>query len=209
MTMLENRSLDRGISIMEALARSDASSLADLNRETGLAKSTLRRLLGTLIKRRIVRRSLSDKKYRINITLAAGSGEPVPAEMTSLVDVAMPHVIELTKRISWPSDVHLIDGNCMRIVDSTRPLSPFHLYRGTINRLLNIFGSATGNACLSQMTNETVGEYHRRTAEDPTWGLGRFNLSLAQYLQEISETRARGYGMRLSQYLGETVLDDG
>ena len=55
----ENRSLDRGIEILETLAREGAMSLADLHRATGLPKSTIRRLLQTLIARKIVRRSLT------------------------------------------------------------------------------------------------------------------------------------------------------
>ncbi len=209
MAKLQNRSLDRGITLLEVLARSGASSLADLHRESGLPKSTIRRLLGTLIERRMVRRSLSDKRYRINITLPATAGEPVPPELTVLVDVAMPHAIELTRSIGWPSDIHLVDGNCMRIVDSTRPLSPFHLYRGLVNRKLNIFGSASGMICLASMDDDAIAHYHNTTAGDRIWGIARFNLSLEAYLEEVRVTRERGYGVRLTRYLGETVLDDG
>ena len=209
MAKLQNRSLDRGITLLEVLARNGASSLADLHRESGLPKSTIRRLLATLINRRMVRRSLSDKRYRINITLPASAGEPVPPELTVLVDVAMPHAIELTRSIGWPSDIHLVDANCMRIVDSTRPLSPFHLYRGLVNRKLNIFGAASGMICLASMEEEAIAHYHRATMGDRIWGLARFNLSLEAYMEETMITRERGYGVRLTSYLGETVLDDG
>ncbi len=209
MTKLENRSLDRGIMLLEVLARNGASSLADLHRETGIAKSTIRRLLGTLMRRRMVRRSLADKRYRINITLPASAGAPIPAELAVLVDVTMPHAIELTKSIGWPSDVHIIDGHNMRIVDSTRPLSPFHLYRGLVNRRLNIFGSATGMICLASMRDAAIEQLHQATQGDRVWGIARFNLSFDEYLDEIRQTRERGYGIRLTHYLGETVLDDG
>lgn len=209
MTQLENRSLDRGITLLEVLARNGASSLADLHRETGIAKSTIRRLLGTLIRRRLIRRSLADRRYRINITLPASAGEPIPPELAVLVDTAMPHAIELTKSIGWPSDIHIIDGHNMRIVDSTRPLSPFHLYRGLVNRKLNIFGSATGMICLASMTDGAIAEIHKATLGDRIWGIARFSMSLPEYLEEVRATRERGYGIRLTHYLGETVLDDG
>jgi len=209
MQKLENRSLDRGITIMETLARNGASSLADLHRECALPKSTIRRLLATLMRRRLVRRSLADQLYRINITLAAGSGEPIPANLALLIDVAMPHAVELTRKISWPSDIHIVDNVMMRIVESTRPLSPFHLYRGVVNRRISLFGSATGMVCLSAMQDEEILQFHRQSEGDEIWGLARFNLSFDKYLREIEATRKRGYGVRYTQYLGETVLDDG
>ena len=209
MTELANRSLDRGITILESLARNGASSLADLHRDCDIAKSTIRRLLGTLIEHRLVRRSVSDGLYRVTIALPAGANEPIPQEMASLTDVAMPRAVELTKEVEWPSDVHVLDGLCMRIVDSTRPLSPFHMYRGIINRRINMFGSATGMACLAVRTDSEIAEYDRLTAGNMSIGLSRFGYTLKQFMPEIEKARARGYGIRLGVYRGETMLDDG
>ncbi|MFZ2102485.1 MAG: helix-turn-helix domain-containing protein [Oricola sp.] len=209
MTRKINRSLDRGILILESLARNGASSLAALHRDSGVPKSTILRLLDTLIRHRLVRRSISDGLYRVTISLPAGAGEPVPQEMSDLVDVAMPRAVELTKRVNWPSDIHVRDGLSMRIVDSTRPLSPLHMYRGIINRRLNMFGSATGMACLAARSDEEIAEIDHLTKRNKSLGLVRFQTSLAKFMSDVSKTRARGYGTRLGSYRGETVLDDG
>ncbi|SFQ07996.1 helix-turn-helix domain-containing protein [Tranquillimonas alkanivorans] len=205
---LENRSLERGLMVLEALSRDRALSLADLHKVTGLPKSTLRRLLGTLVARRAVRRSVADGLYRSNVVLPMGAGQRMPATVGPLVDHAMPHVLELTRRIQWPSDLHMVSDLRMTIVDSTRPASPFHLYPGRLHRQLNIFGSASGMACLAALPEAHVDEIARRTAEDVTWGLARFGLSVEAYREHLEATRARGYGVRLGTYLGETVLDD-
>lgn len=209
MAQLENRSLDRGITLMEILARTGANSLAELHAQSGLPKSTIRRLLGTLQRRRLVRRSVWDKKYRINITLPVSAGAAIPKDLAFYIDVAVPLVSELTGEIDWPSDVHIIDGHVMRVIDSTRPLSPFHLYRGIVNRSLNIFGTATGQACLSQMDNDKVRELLRQTRGDRHFGLERFKLSEEKFFQLLEDSRQRGYGIRVSNYVGETVIDDG
>ncbi|QDL93999.1 helix-turn-helix domain-containing protein (plasmid) [Paroceanicella profunda] len=209
MTTLENRSLDRGITLMEILARGGSCSLAELHAASGLPKSTIRRLLGTLIARRIVRRSLSDGRYRINITLPMSTGAPIPPGLAGLVDLSLPLALALTRRVRWPSDIHVVDGTRMQIVESTRPASPFHIYPGRVNRWLNIFGTASGTACLAAMSPEAVMEVHRLTEGDETWGLARFGLCVEAYLDILAATRARGYAIRLSAYLGETVFDDG
>lgn len=209
MVQLQNRSLDRGITLMEILARTGAKTLAELHAQSDLPKSTIRRLLGTLQTRRLVRRSLSDKKYRINITLPVSTGAPIPQDLAIYVDVAMPLLSELTREIDWPSDVQIIDGHTMRVIDSTRPLSPFHLYRGIVNRSLNIFGTATGQACLAKMNGEQVREIIAQTKGDRIYGLDRFNLTEASLHKRLEKTRQRGYGIRVSNYVGETVIEDG
>lgn len=208
MAPLQNRSLERGIAVLETLARCGPCSLADLHRECGLAKSTIRRLLATLMARRIVRRSLSDGLYRTSMTLPAIAGVPMSRSDALLADRAMPYLAELTRAVNWPSDIHLFQPPHMRIVDSTRPLSPFHLYRGVVDQRLNIFGCASGMACMAGLEETEVAMMDRMTRGDPVRGLARFGLTLSAYLRELETTRRQGYGTRLSRYLGETVPDD-
>jgi IclR family mhp operon transcriptional activator len=59
-TKLENRSLDRGLMILEVLARDAHCSLHQLHERTALPKSTIRRLLGTLRKHHFIRQGLTD-----------------------------------------------------------------------------------------------------------------------------------------------------
>jgi IclR family transcriptional regulator, mhp operon transcriptional activator len=208
-TVLQHKSLDRGITVMETLAREGACSLADLHRISGISKSSIRRILATLVTRRLVRQSFADKKYRINVVFPVAASEPVPADQAYAVDVALPIVSELTKKIEWPSDIHLLEGDRMRVLDSTRPLSPFHLYRGVVNRQLNIFGAATGMCCLAELG---ATEFHRIVAHlvgDGVWGLERIKMQKEEYLNHIRETRERGYGVRVAGLVGPSYFGDG
>lgn len=209
MAELGNRSLERGITIMEIIARNGDATLAELHRESGIPKSTIRRLLGTLQSRRIVRRSLADRRYRISITMNSGVEVPVPKGAGPLIDVAIPVLSDLTRRVAWPSDVQIIDGVAMRIIDSTRPLSPYHLYRGVINRAVNLFGSATGQSCLAAMPDKRIRAFIEEARGDPIFGFERFSMHEKALFDEINRTRERGYGIRLRQYRGELVVDDG
>ncbi len=206
---LHHQSLDRGITILELLAQKGDCSLADLHRLSGISKSSIRRLLATLTERRLVRRSVADGRYRSLTTLPVSAGEAVPARLAWVVDVAMPHVTALTKKVEWPSDVHLIAGDRMRILDSTRPLSPFHLYRGVVNRDVNLFGSASGMCCLAELGDEAFRRIAAHTRGDSVWGLERFRVSETQYLEHLRKTRERGYGCRVATFVGERLFDDG
>lgn len=206
---LQHKSLDRGITIMEIMARDGACSLADLHNTSGIPKSSIRRILATLVSRRLVRQSFADKKYRITVIFPVVASEPVPADQAYVLDVALPMVTEMTKLIEWPSDIHLLDGDRMRVLDSTRPLSPFYLYRGVVNRTLNIFGSATGMCCLAELGDREFRRIAAHSLGDKVFGLERFNISAADYLLVLRETRKRGYGARIASFVGETVFDDG
>jgi IclR family acetate operon transcriptional repressor len=59
------RALDRGLSILEILAKSPGLSLSDLSRQLELSPSTVSRLLGTLCERGFVAQSPETKAFRI------------------------------------------------------------------------------------------------------------------------------------------------
>ncbi|MEP3275917.1 MAG: helix-turn-helix domain-containing protein [Stappiaceae bacterium] len=204
----ENRSLARGLFVLETLAKYRGMSLSEIHQETGLPKSTLRRLLATLMSKRFVRRSISDNRYRAIVTLPDISIEPVPPGLGLVVDMGLIHVTELTKKIGWPSDIQIFEGKWMRIIESTRSQSPFGLYRGQIDRRLNIFGAATGIACLSVMQEEEVRELFQDKSLEARFQPGRYALSWQGLQEHLNMARELGYGMRISNYCGETVLND-
>ena len=204
----ENRSLERGLIVLETLARNRAMSLSEIHRETGLAKSTLRRLLATLASRRFVRRSLSDKLYRVTVTLPDISISPVPPGLALVADIGLTRALSLTKKIGWPSDIHIFEEHWMRIVESTRAVSPFSLYQGQVDRRLNLFGCATGLACLSQLDAERVRQLFDEPERDSRFCPLRFGITWEKLQEHLTRTRAYGYGVRHPYYFGETVVND-
>ncbi|WP_068243103.1 IclR family transcriptional regulator [Tritonibacter horizontis] len=203
----ENRSLDRGIEILETLAREGAMSLADLHRATGLPKSTLRRLLQTLIARKIVRRSLADQLYRTLVVFPDISGDVMPKGMLQVADAAIPRTLALTETIGWPSDIHIREARAMRIIDSTRKASHFHVEQGQINRRVSHFGSATGLACLAALPDREIAATYEALKSDLHWGPVSFGLDLAALMRRINVIRAQGYAERSPAYLGDREWD--
>ncbi|MDP4593620.1 MAG: helix-turn-helix domain-containing protein [Beijerinckiaceae bacterium] len=197
---LENRSLDRGISVLESLAKGGAMSLHQLFLATGLPKSTLRRLLSTLVVRRIVRVGLGDKLYRSNIALPDLRPGDLTPKAARLVELAMPHMIELTGKIGWPSDLHIFAGNRMRVVESTRTLSPFHIHRSPIDITVNIFGSAGGRAYLSALPHSKVEQLVLEIGDDPDNGLVRFGVDPATWFHQLDIVKTAGYAARVPGY---------
>jgi IclR family transcriptional regulator, mhp operon transcriptional activator len=202
----ENRSLDRGLAILESLSIHGASSLRDLHTRTTLPKSTIRRLLGTLIRRKIVRRSLADRLYRANIALPLqGPAAATPSEGW-LVDRAVPHMIELTRSVGWACDLHIFERTRSRIIESTRPLSPFFQYNRPIDLQVPVFGSAGGLAVLSTWPDAAVLSLVEEIGNHPVWGLRRMGLTGRELIKLLRQVRTAGFASRPRRYRGETVM---
>jgi IclR family mhp operon transcriptional activator len=208
----QNRSLDRGLLVLETVARNRAMSLAEIHRATGLPKSTLRRLLATLISRRFVRRSMADQLYRATAGLPDSSIGPAPAGQALFADVALAHALEMTRRLGWPSDIQLFEGTWLRVVESTRPASPFTLHGVRIDLRVNLFGSAAGLACLSRMEVHRVKNLFEALEADPHIGADfqprRFGLTWEAVDAHLEATRQAGYGARLPNFTGERATYD-
>jgi IclR family transcriptional regulator, mhp operon transcriptional activator len=205
---LQNRSLDRGLTILGSLSMHGASSLQDLHARTQLAKSTIRRILGTLIDRKIVRRSLSDQLYRTNISLPVQRKPRSAQGEGTLVDCAVPHMIELTRSAGWSCDLHIFERRRSRVIESTRPLSPFFQYERQIDLEVPVFASAAGLAVLATWTDREVLALIAEIGDDPVLGLGRFGMTGRRLLSNLRQMRSLGYAVRAVQWRGETPLAD-
>jgi IclR family mhp operon transcriptional activator len=203
---LENRSLDRGLTILESLSVHGASSLHELHLRTRLPKTTIRRLLGTLIRLKIVRRSLADRLYRANIALPMQGRLAASHAEGWLVDCAVPHMIELTREVGWACDLHIFERTHSRIIESTRPLSPFFQYVRPIDLQVTVFGSAGGLAVLSTWTNAAILALIKEIGDDPVWGLRRVGLTRRELIKFLQEARADGFASRPRPYRGGTAL---
>jgi IclR family mhp operon transcriptional activator len=205
---LQNRSLDRGLTILGALSMRGASSLKDLHAHTSLPKSTIRRILGTLIQRKVVRRSLSDRLYRTNVSLPLQRKQRLAQSEGWLVDCAVPHMIELTRSAGWSCDLHIFEGRKSRVIESTRPLSPFFQYERQIDLEVPVFASAAGLAVLATWKDRDVLKLVEEIGEDPVWGLQRFGMTSRQLLATLRRMRSLGYTTRVAHWRGQTPLAD-
>jgi IclR family mhp operon transcriptional activator len=205
---LENRSLDRGLSILHSLSLHGACSLQDLHAHTELPKTTIRRILGTLVRRKVVRRSLNDQLYRANIFLPFQSNSQSPPAEGKLVDCAVPHMIELTREIGWACDLHIFERTRSRIIESTRPLSPYYQYERHIDLVVPVFAAAAGLAVLSTWPDRAVAALVDDLGDDPVWGLGRVGMTKQGLLKALHEARASGYATRATLFHGQIELSD-
>ena len=115
---------------------------------------------------------------------------------------------ELTRDIGWACDLHIFERTRSRIIESTRPLSPFFQYERHIDLAVPVFAAAAGLAVLSTWTDRAVSALVDEIGEDPKWGLSRSGMTRRALSKMLQEARADGYAGRSSLFHGEIDHSD-
>ncbi|MDF2116351.1 helix-turn-helix domain-containing protein [Roseiarcaceae bacterium H3SJ34-1] len=198
---LQTRSVHRALDVLQFLSENGPSGLHKLHMGTGLSKSTLRRLLATLVERRFVRTGISDAMYRSNTALPDHPRAGLIVQIGQLVEVARPHMLVLTDEARWPVDLHIYVHGRMQILDSTRGLSPFppsQMLKPETE--LNVFAAASGLAFLAALDDERVLAIVDELKNDMFSSLARFGIKPGRLLKDLAEIRRQGFATRrLSQ----------
>ena len=125
------RSISRSIAVLQCINGGGALSLTEIARSVKLPYPTTARIIQTLAHEGLVSCEQADKKYRATCmveSLAAGYRED-----GRLVDLAQPHMAELTRRVVWPVTLSSAVGTAVMVRACTHGMSALTLslyYRG-------------------------------------------------------------------------------
>ena len=138
------QSLTRGLAVIEAMNRGRVTSLSTLHTITGLPKSSLVRLLETLIEGGYVVRISRREGYALtDAVLRLSSGV---RHRDVVVDVARPLMEAFTRRHKWQVSLATGETDTMLIRFTTRHISPFSREENFLNRQVSMLQSAVGRA---------------------------------------------------------------
>lgn len=195
------RALHRGLDILEFLAANGPSGLHRIHLGTGLPKSSLRRLLATLVERRFIRVGLSDGMYRSNIATPIGVNAHESVLIGRLVEAARPHMLKLIEQVKWPNDVHVFANGRMRIIESTHGQSPFAGQNIHVETELNMFVAASGLAYLACLPDADCLAIMEDCRNDEFASPERYGVTPRALLAELAAIRAAGFAERKTSQL--------
>ncbi|EKE43225.1 hypothetical protein OCGS_2816 [Oceaniovalibus guishaninsula JLT2003] len=196
-----NRSIERGLTVLEAVHVSGASSLASLARQTGLSKPTLLRICATLESRRWLIRRSNDGRYRL------GSGFPQPGGLPDAVDrlvaAGKTAIVHLSETTGLGVDLAAgIGRGRTEIVDTTRVFRKHGVYPDAVGFRPSPVLSALGAAYLSALSEaaraEAVQDMVRRSAREDI-------AALPQLADRLRTVAALGYAARAAGHWGRAV----
>lgn len=146
-------SLSRGLVVLEVLNRRHFTTLSELHEETELPKSTLVRLLDTLIATGYVRRISRQVGYCLTdrVTLLAAGFQSTDR----VVEASRGPLRAVTAEHKWPLSISTLDGDAMLVRYSTLSQSPFSLDRIYLGRRIPLLVSAMGRVYFAFSPPET------------------------------------------------------
>lgn len=196
-----NRSIERGLMVLEVIHTSGASSLAFLAQQTGLSKPTLLRICATLEKRRWLTRRSSDGCFQLGSAFPQAGGRPDLVDR--LVAVSKEEIIQLSKETRLGVDLAAaIGGGRTEIVDTTRVFKTHGVYPDTVGYRPSPILSALGGAYLSGLSDQD----RATVLKDLVPRLPREDASAVHQLPHILKFIAQnGYATRAQGHWGRAV----
>lgn len=187
----EVRALERGLALLDAMADLGWSSPSELARSTGIDRSTVYRLLSTLVAAGYAVRRSDDGSYFLapklgSIGLGIRSDDVV-------LQIAQEELDRLVTDVGWPSDYGALAAGRLTILASTHRLTTMTFFRRLVGQHRPLVRSALGRALLAAMSpselDQALDSVHAVGGEDAA------DISDPQGLQDILEpVRERGYG---------------
>ena len=141
--------LERGIEVLRALNASTGgrNSVARLRAETGLHRTTVKRLLETLKHLGIVRYLDDSNEYCLALTvLQLSEGF---RDVVWIAEVARPLMRALTRKVLWPSDLMILDTDELVVRETTHGITPWSFNSRVLGIRVPLLQSSGGRAYLA------------------------------------------------------------
>ncbi len=182
------QSLDRALSVLVAVARSDRATLTDLSLSLGVPTATTHRILTTLQKHGFV--AFNEDRQDWSIGIEAYRTGAAFMNRTNLVEVSRPVMRHLMEKTGETANLAIPDGAEVVFVGQIETPNPIRAFfaRGTRT---SMHASGTGKAILSALPEERVRKLLSGT------GLVAFTdktlVTPAALFDDLARTRARGW----------------
>ncbi len=181
--------VEAALSILETLGAAQPMNLTELSRKLGLGKSSVYRLLMTLVHRGYVEKDSGNDRYQLTYRLFAVGSRA--AEAQGLREVAQPIMERLGAGTGETVNLGVLDGFrtvSLHLVESAHPLH-IHMRIGGVSA----HATSTGKVLLAHLTPEELAQ--RLAGQRLTSLTGRTIKSRSALQAELGRVRERGYAI--------------
>jgi IclR family transcriptional regulator, KDG regulon repressor len=184
------QSVDRAITILETLAKDkDGCRITELANATGLHKSTIHRLLGTLMSRGYVEKCLDSENYKLGIRILL-LGSAILDRM-DLRNIAKPYIQELSNKTKEVVHLSILDDGEAVYIDKVESSDHSIRMYSQIGKRGPLHCTAVGKVLLADLSDSEVEKIMEQK------GMTKYTKStidnLHQLKEELSVIRERGY----------------
>jgi len=188
------RSVDRALDILASFSREAPSlSLSEISQQTGISKSTVHRLLGTLESRRFLMKNAGTGKYQLGYRFLE-MASPIMRDANR--QWVSPYLTRLAEDCGETVDLATLDGNhviYLQVVESKQRVK----IAAAAGQRLPIYCTASGKAFLAYMPE---GQVKKILAENLTGFTGTTHTLSNEIIEDLRETRRRGFAISFEEY---------
>lgn len=182
---------ERIFSTIEILAQNGAMGLQELSSELSLNKSTVHRILNSLICMDYVRQDPESLKYSLSFKICGLANQIL--SKNNMIDIARPYLKELS--LVSGETVHLvqIDGIHAIYIDKVEASKNSVRMISMVGKSIPLYCSGVGKAILADLPNEKIRSIwdHSSIEQLTKYTVTNYN----DFLKLIDETRKTGYAM--------------
>ncbi|MCW1931054.1 helix-turn-helix domain-containing protein [Pararhodobacter zhoushanensis] len=195
------RSLQRGIAILQAVNHLNGTKPSEIAEETGIPRPSVYRLLETLAEMGLVTRDHFSNKWRP--TLHVKSLSSGFRDEDWVCDIAVPHMIEMGRRVLWPLDLVTFRNHHMEVRESTHQLSPYSINHGMVGKKLPVLETSSGRVMLAFMPEDERRSLLTYLGE-VTGVQEPFMMADGSLDMILKRVREMGVGFRMADFTPET-----
>lgn len=185
-------SVCRAFDVLKAVNKLRIASINGIFEETGIPKSTIVRMLETLMVEGYVARDNMCGGYRVTShvrDLNAGY-----EGISRIIETARPLAIDLTRRIKWPIGIGIIDGDAIAIQFWTGAISPWAHTSTVLGLRPDLQTTAMGRAYLAYCPDGERERHIARFRQEPERKFDEAEERRFRLL--LDRIRADGYAVR-------------
>jgi IclR family mhp operon transcriptional activator len=190
--------VSRALCVLRTINEIGSASIADLHKHTRLHKSTILRMLETLIHEGYVVRLEDDARYEVTIhALQLSSGYKAHATLVRAADM---YLAKFRRRFGWPSALALPDQATMVIATINNEKGTLQVNQ-TRGERAPMLATSLGRAYFSYCDEEEQERLLKMLQTPPVDRFDKLALDRKAVKKIVQQTRARGYATPDPQYV--------
>lgn len=182
---------ERIFNTIECLAQNGAMGLQELSSKLNLNKSTVHRILNSLIFMEYARQDAESSKYSLSFKIC-GLANQILAQ-NNIIDIARPYIKELSAASGETVHLVQIDGNNAIYIDKVEASKNSVRMISMVGKSIPLYCSGVGKAMLADMPDEKIESIWKHSSIQQ---LTKYTITkYVDFIKLIEETRKTGYAI--------------
>lgn len=187
------RAISRSLAVLRAVNRAGSLSMIEIAQTCGIPYPTAYRITRTLVREGYLERETTRKNYRPTVLVKALSHGY--QDDSALLDIARPHLVELTREHLWPVSLVTRVGQMMIVRDCTHSLSPMALTNYSAGATFPLLECASGH-CFLAFTSEEERQQILKAASEGDEKIDPLMVRQFQSGTALAQIREAGFSHR-------------